>query len=64
MGFDDKVDNKSEEVKGRAKEAAGAVTDDDELKHEGRADQTESKVKQAGENVKDAAEDVKDALKK
>ena len=28
MGFDDKVDNKGEELKGRAKEAAGAVTND------------------------------------
>ena len=48
MGFDDKVDNKGEELKGRAKEAAGAVTGDDELKNEGRADQAESSVKQAG----------------
>jgi uncharacterized protein YjbJ (UPF0337 family) len=64
MGFDDKVDNKGEELKGRAKEAAGAVTDDDELKNEGRADQAKSSVKQAGEHVKDAADDVKDAFKK
>ena len=64
MGFDDKVDNKSEDFKGRAKEAAGAVTDDDELKNEGRADQAKSSVKQAGEHVKDAADDVKDAFKK
>jgi uncharacterized protein YjbJ (UPF0337 family) len=64
MGFDDKVDNKSEELKGRAKEAAGAVTNDDELKNEGRADQAESSVKQAGEKAKDAVEDLKDAIKK
>jgi uncharacterized protein YjbJ (UPF0337 family) len=64
MGFDDKVENKGEDVKGRAKEAAGAVTGDDELKNEGRADQSKSSVKQAGENVKDAADDVKDAFKK
>ena len=64
MGFDDKVDNKSEDLKGRAKEAAGAVTDDDELKNEGRADQAKSSVKQAGEHVKDAADDVKDVFKK
>ena len=64
MGFDDKVDNKSEDLKGRAKEAAGAVTDDDELKNEGRADQAKSSVKQAGEHVKYAADDVKDAFKK
>ena len=35
MGFDDKVENKGEELKGQAKEAAGAVTGDDELKNEG-----------------------------
>ena len=64
MGIDDKVENTGHDIKGRGKEAAGAVTDDDELKHEGRADQGEASVKQAGENVKDAAEDVKDAFKK
>ena len=64
MGFDDKVDNKGEELKGRAKEAAGSVSGDDELKNEGRADQAESSVKQAGEKVKDAVDDVKDAFKK
>ena len=64
MGFDDKVDNKSEELKGRAKEAVGSVTDDDELKNEGRADQAESSVKQAGEKAKDAVGDLKDAVKK
>jgi uncharacterized protein YjbJ (UPF0337 family) len=64
MGFDDKTENKAEDLKGRAKEAAGAVTGDDELKTEGRADQAESSVKQAGEHVKDAIDDVKDAARK
>lgn len=64
MGFDDKTENKAEDLKGRAKEAVGSVTGDDELKSEGRADQAESAVKQAGEHVKDAISDVKDAFKK
>jgi uncharacterized protein YjbJ (UPF0337 family) len=64
MGFDDKTENKAEDLKGRAKEAAGAVAGDDELKSEGRADQAESSVKQAGEHVKDAIDDVEDAVKK
>ena len=64
MGFDDKAENKADDLKGRAKEAAGSVTGDDELKNEGRADQAESSVKQAGEKVKDAVDDVKDAFKK
>jgi uncharacterized protein YjbJ (UPF0337 family) len=64
MGFDDKADNKAEDLKGRAKEAAGSITGDDELKNEGRADQAESSVKQAGEKAKDAVDDLKDAAKK
>jgi len=64
MGFDDKAENKGQDLKGRAKEAAGSVTGDDDLKNEGRADQAESSVKQAGEKVKDAVGDVKDAFKK
>ena len=64
MGFDDKTENKAEDLKGRAKEAAGSITGDDELKAEGRADQAESSVKQAGEKAKDALGDVKDAFKK
>ena len=64
MGFDDKAENKTEDLKGRAKEAAGSVTGNDDLKDEGRADQAESSVKQAGEKAKDALGDVKDAFKK
>jgi uncharacterized protein YjbJ (UPF0337 family) len=64
MGFDDKADNKADDLKGRAKEAAGSITGDDDLKNEGRADQAQSSVKQAGEKAKDALGDVKDAFKK
>jgi uncharacterized protein YjbJ (UPF0337 family) len=64
MGFDDKAQNKGDDLKGRAKEAAGSITGDDEMKQEGRADQAESSVKQAGEHVKDAARNAKDAFKK
>ena len=55
---------KTDEIKGRVKEAAGAVSGDDELRREGRDDQAEGKLRQAGEKARDAAEDVKDALKK
>ncbi|MBM2614683.1 CsbD family protein [Actinoplanes sp. LDG1-06] len=54
MAFDDKVDNKSEELGGKVKEGVGRATDDERLEAEGKADQRESKVKQAVENVKDA----------
>jgi uncharacterized protein YjbJ (UPF0337 family) len=37
---------KSDEVKGRVKEAAGALTGDAKLKRKGRADQAVGKIKQ------------------
>jgi len=57
-------DGKVRELKGRAKEAAGAVAGDEELKREGRSDQRGGKLSQAGEKLRDAAEDVKDAVRK
>lgn len=53
MAFDDKVDNKAEEVGGKVKEGVGKATDDEQLEAEGKADQTSAKVKQAGEAIKD-----------
>ena len=44
---------KTDELKGRVKEAAGALTDDEKLKREGRRDQMVGKVKQAAEKVID-----------
>ena len=54
MATGDKIDNKADELKGNAKETAGKVQDDDELKAEGKGDQLKGNVKQAGEKVKDA----------
>jgi uncharacterized protein YjbJ (UPF0337 family) len=54
MGDDDKVRNTAEQLKGKAKEAAGKLTDDERLEAEGRGDQASADVKQAGENLKDA----------
>ncbi|MGH9281237.1 MAG: CsbD family protein [Acidimicrobiales bacterium] len=42
-----------DEVKGRVKEAAGDLTDDDELKREGKVDQATGKVKDAVESIAD-----------
>lgn len=50
---------KSDEVKGRVKEAAGALTDNDQLRREGKIDQTAGKVKQA---VEQAVDKVKGAV--
>ena len=54
MGMDDKAHNKGEELGGKAKEATGKLTDNEELEAEGKADQSKANIKQAGENVKDA----------
>ena len=51
---------KKDEVKGRIKEAAGAITDNDELRREGKIDQAAGKVKQAAEKV---VEKVQHAVK-
>lgn len=48
----------TDELKGRVKEAAGALTGDQKLKREGKADQFVGKVKQ---NVEKLIDKVKDA---
>jgi len=50
---------KSDEIKGRVKEAAGALANDDKLRKEGKKDQAVGKVKQA---VQKAADKVKKAV--
>ena len=54
MGAGDKMENAAEELGGKAKEAAGKMTDDEKMEAEGKADQTKANIKQAGEDVKDA----------
>jgi uncharacterized protein YjbJ (UPF0337 family) len=63
VGLDDKIQNQATDAKGKVKEAAGAATDDADMKAEGRSDQHEAKAKKAGEHVKDAAGNVKDVFK-
>lgn len=53
MGAEDKIDNKVDELKGKAKEGVGKATDDEELAAEGKMDQVKGHVKDAGEKVKD-----------
>jgi uncharacterized protein YjbJ (UPF0337 family) len=54
MGFDEKADNKAEELKGKGKKTIGAATDDKDLQAKGRAEEAKGSLKQAGEKVKDA----------
>lgn len=49
---------KADEIKGRVKEAAGAITDNDKLRREGKTDQAVGKVKQAAEKAIDAVKEV------
>jgi uncharacterized protein YjbJ (UPF0337 family) len=53
------MDKVTDEAKGRIKEAAGDLTDDDGLKREGKVDRAEGTVK---EKVGDVADKVKDAV--
>ena len=48
----------TDKMKGRIKEAAGALLDDEKLKREGKADQFVGKVKGAAEKVLDSAKDL------
>jgi uncharacterized protein YjbJ (UPF0337 family) len=61
-------ESKFDDAKGRTKEAAGDVTNDDELKREGKADQAGAKVKEkadkAGDKVGDAVDGAKDKFNK
>ena len=50
----------TDEAKGRIKKAAGDLTDDDDLKRQGEADQVIGNIKK---KVDDAGDKVKDALK-
>jgi len=47
------TDKNVDELKGRTKEAAGSLLDDDSLKREGQTDQAKASVKDAVDNVAD-----------
>lgn len=57
----DNLENKTDKLAGKAKEALGAATDDESLKQKGRNEQTKADVKDA---VGDAVDAVKDRFKK
>ncbi|HKY75596.1 MAG TPA: CsbD family protein [Acidimicrobiia bacterium] len=53
-------ESKKDEMKGRMKEAAGDMMDDDEMKREGKADRIGSTIKEKTNEVVDKAKDVID----
>jgi uncharacterized protein YjbJ (UPF0337 family) len=53
MAIGDKISNAAEDLGGKAKEATGKATGDEQLEAEGKGDQLSAKVKKIGEDVKD-----------
>jgi uncharacterized protein YjbJ (UPF0337 family) len=58
------MSGKTDEIKGRVKEAAGAVTDNNRLRTEGQTDQAVGKAKQAVEKVADKTKEAIDKVTK
>lgn len=58
----------TDDLKGRAKEAAGDLTDNDDLKNEGKTDRASGKIKEtiddAKEKLEGAVDNIKDRLHK
>jgi uncharacterized protein YjbJ (UPF0337 family) len=52
------MSGKTDQVKGRVKEAAGAITDNDKLRREGKTDQAVGKAKEVVEKVVDKTKKV------
>lgn len=52
--------NNMDDLKGRAKEGVGDLTDNKDLEHEGKVDQAKSTVKDAVDNVGDKLKDLTD----
>ncbi len=55
---------KAQEVKGRVKEAAGAMTNNNKLRREGKIDQAAGKTKQAVSKAVDKVKDVVEGKKR
>ena len=62
MGTKTKASNKSQNLKGKAKEAIGSATGNKNLRTKGKTDQKKAALKGAGEKVKDAGSNVKEAI--
>jgi len=54
------MDANMDEAKGRMKEAAGDMTDDDKMKREGKADRMGATVKEKANEVVDKAKEMMD----
>jgi len=57
------MSGESDQATGRVKQAAGDLTDDEELRNEGKKDEAAGKVKEAANDVKDKFNDAVDKMK-
>jgi uncharacterized protein YjbJ (UPF0337 family) len=57
------MDSDLDQAKGRIKQAAGDLTDNDDLKKEGKADENAGKVKEFFDDVKDKLDEGVDKVK-
>ncbi len=57
------MSGQTDQAKGRIKQAAGDLTDNDRLKNEGRKDEAAGKVKEAADDVKDKFDDAVDKVR-
>lgn len=53
----------TDDAKGRAKEAAGDLTGDQDLKEEGKTDQAAGKLKDFADSAKDKVDDAIDSVR-
>ncbi len=53
----------TDDLKGRVKEAAGDITDNDDLKKEGKTDHASGKAKDTIDKVEDKAKDLVDDVR-
>ncbi len=61
-GRDDKLKGTLDEAKGKAKQAWGDLTDNEETRSEGQVDEIKGKGRQSLGNLKDAGDDLKKAV--
>jgi uncharacterized protein YjbJ (UPF0337 family) len=59
---DTSVEGQGDQLKGRAEQAYGDLTGDQEHQDKGQAQENRGKVKEAAGNVQDKVDDVKDKL--
>ncbi len=57
------MSGETDKITGRVKQAAGDLTDNDDLKNEGKKDEAAGKAKDAVETVKDKVDDTVDKIR-